>query len=209
MTKYRGFTVAAIVGLLGVCGCGNDTPNAPPPASSAPSPIAPQPVVPQPVVPAQALPPSMGPAQIIVGRTPRPAEAPTATGLAATPKALSPAGISERRSAWLTEPFRCRAISTVRFRRCRFEETDTGVRLKFNGKSKDVVCDDTEFDADGNPSQLVGCRSSWLRIPRNNPLSVDKTGNIWSGSTSGWRWKGGEKYCCPGLWIEAPASLKK
>ncbi len=142
---------------------------------------------------------------------PVPVPPPALPDLPARPEAqIATAGNSkeavERQKTWLTEPFRCRAISTVRFRRCQFEATDKGHRLKF--QKKDVVCNDVEFDDNGDPRKLVGCRSSWIKIPANNTLRPDKNRKIWSGSHKGWRWKGdGERYCCPGIWLEAPSSL--
>ncbi len=134
--------------------------------------------------------------------------APGTSPLPATPQGL--AGVSNhggRRDIWLSEPFRCRAISTVRLRKCRFEETDNGHQLRFN--KKDVICDDVVFDESGDPSELRGCHSSWLRVPSNNKLRPDNARRIWSGSHRGWSWKGsgGGRYCCPGLWLEAPKSL--
>ena len=108
------------------------------------------------------------------------------------------------KTAWLTSSFRCRAISTVRFRKCRFKKTDTGYSLKFQN---DVRCKDVEFDENGHPAKLLGCRSNWLKIPKNNKLKKQKNQNIWAGSYSGWRWKDGDAYCCPGMWLEAPAAL--
>lgn len=109
------------------------------------------------------------------------------------------------RHTWLTSDFRCRAISTVRFRKCRFTRTDLGYRLSFQN---DVHCSDVEFNDEGHPSKLIGCRSNWLRIPRNNTLTKAKKHPIWSGSHRGWKWKGGDTYCCPGIWLEAPTSLQ-
>jgi hypothetical protein len=108
------------------------------------------------------------------------------------------------RNIWLTGSFRCRAISTVRFRKCQFKKTDTGYSLKFQN---DVRCKDVEFDENGHPAKLLGCRSKWLKIPKNNKLKKQKNQNIWAGSYSGWWWEDGDKYCCPGMWLEAPAAL--
>ncbi len=124
------------------------------------------------------------------------------------PAADAPAPAEDRaavnRDAWLTGTFRCRAISTVKFRKCRFKKADSGYSLKFQN---DIRCKDVEFDEKGHPAKLLGCRSNWLKIPRNNKLKKLKRQNIWVGSRSGWSWENGEKYCCPGIWLEAPAEL--
>lgn len=112
-----------------------------------------------------------------------------------------------RRDAWLNEPFRCKAISTTKLRRCKFERLDGGHRLKF--QVSDVVCEDVEFDASGNPSRLIGCVGAWLRVPRNNTLKKAKRQDVWSGSHRGWKWKDGSVYCCPGLWLEPPKSIAR
>ncbi len=112
-----------------------------------------------------------------------------------------------RREAWLTQPFKCKAISTTKLRRCKFEAHDGGHRIKF--QVSDVVCDDVEFDASGNPSRLVGCVGAWLRVPRGNKLKKAGGQDIWSGSHRGWKWKDGSKYCCPGLWLEPPNSIAR
>ncbi len=114
---------------------------------------------------------------------------------------------SRRRDAWLNEPFRCKAISTTKLRGCKFERLDGGHRLKF--QVSDVVCENVEFDASGNPSRLIGCVGAWLRVPRNNTLKKAKRQDIWSGSHRGWKWKDGSKYCCPGLWLEPPKSIAR
>ncbi len=87
---------------------------------------------------------------------------------------------SRRRDAWLNEPFRCKAISTTKLRGCKFEWIDGGHSLKF--QVSDVVCEDVEFDASGNPSRLIGCVGPWLRVPRNNTLKKAKRQDVWSGS---------------------------
>jgi hypothetical protein len=109
----------------------------------------------------------------------------------------------EKKYRWLHEPFRCRAISTVRMRPCRFEQTREGISLSFMG---DIRCADVRFDDNGDPAELLDCQCDWLHIPADNPLKKAKNQNIWSGSHGGWRWKSdGEPYCCPGMWIEGPA----
>lgn len=114
---------------------------------------------------------------------------------------------SRRRDAWLNETFRCKAISTTKLRRCKFERHDGGYRLKF--QVSDVVCEGVEFDASGNPSRLIDCVGAWLRVPRNNTLKKAKRQDVWSGSHRGWKWKDGSKYCCPGLWLQPPKSLAR
>ncbi|MBN2804090.1 MAG: hypothetical protein JXR91_13430 [Deltaproteobacteria bacterium] len=115
-------------------------------------------------------------------------------------------GTEKRRDAWLNEEIRCRAISTVRLRKCRFVKNESGYSLSFQN---DVKCSDVEFDENGDPSLLKGCYSNWLKIPSSNKLKKGKGQPIWSGSHSGWWWKGDkEKYCCPGIWLEAPKSLQ-
>jgi hypothetical protein len=107
-----------------------------------------------------------------------------------------------RRQQWLTGEFRCRAISTVRLRKCRFKIDGNKTVLKFKN---DVSCTGVEFDKTGNPSKLTGCSSSWLKIPRTVRLKKGKNQNIWSGSHHGWFWKNDKKkYCCPGIWLEGP-----
>ena len=114
---------------------------------------------------------------------------------------------SRRRHAWLSEPFRCKAISTTRLRKCRFEQHAGGHRLKF--PVADAICEHVEFDAHGDPAKLLDCRGGWLRIPRDNLLTRAKNQDVWSGSHRGWRWKDGSRYCCPGLWLEPPKSLAR
>jgi hypothetical protein len=114
---------------------------------------------------------------------------------------------SRRRDAWLNERFRCRAISTTKLRGCKFERLDGGYGLKF--QVSDVVCEDVEFDASGNPSRLIGCAGAWLRVPRNNTLKKAKRQDVWSGSHRGWKWKDGSKYCCPGMWLVPPKSIAR
>jgi hypothetical protein len=116
-------------------------------------------------------------------------------------------GSARRRAAWLAEPFRCKAISTTKLRGCRFEAHAGGHRLKF--QVADVVCEDVEFDAAGDPARLVGCRAGWLVMPRDVDLTRARGQEVWSGSHGGWRWHDGERYCCPGLWLEAPKSLRR
>ncbi len=109
------------------------------------------------------------------------------------------------RQRWLDQPFRCRAISTTRYRRCRMELREDGrVRLRFPLNS--VTCDDVVFDAEGNPAELNACHSSWLRLPLDNPLTpVPGPRPAWAASTRRWSWRSdGDVYCCPGMWIMAP-----
>ena len=116
---------------------------------------------------------------------------------------IEPAEVGRQR--WLERPFQCRAISSTRYRRCRMELREDGrVRLRFPLNS--VTCDDVVFDAQGDPTALNECRSSWLRLPVDNPLTpVRGPRAAWAGSTHGWRWRSdGEAYCCPGMWIMAP-----
>jgi hypothetical protein len=111
------------------------------------------------------------------------------------------------REIWASSRFRCRAISTTRLRTCRLEQTPTGLSITF--PIADLTCDEVVFDEAGDPSELRGCRSTWLRVPANAALKRSRAGDVWSGSHSGWRWPSdGEKYCCPGLWLEAPAALR-
>jgi hypothetical protein len=112
-----------------------------------------------------------------------------------------------RREIWLRNNFRCKAISSTRLRRCRFEQTDAGFRLRF--PMSDVVCQDVAFDEHGDPERLTGCKGAWLVVPKSNRLRPNRAGKVWSGSHSGWRWKGDrQRYCCPGMWLEAPATLQ-
>lgn len=121
---------------------------------------------------------------------------------------IEPAEVGQQR--WLDRDFSCRAISTTRYRTCRFEVADDGrVRLRF--RHADITCEDVRFDEAGDPAALNDCRARWLRIPRDNPLvraddARDPTARrAWAGSTHGWRWTSdGEAYCCPGLWILEP-----
>ncbi|MGE0786277.1 MAG: hypothetical protein AB7S26_11360 [Sandaracinaceae bacterium] len=110
-----------------------------------------------------------------------------------------------RRQAWLDSEFPCRAISTLRYRTCRFEEEADGrVRIRF--PESDVLCDDVRFDERGDPSELNACRGRWLTIPADNPLRPLEGGErtVWAGSLSGWRWRDRDRYCCPGMWIMEP-----
>jgi hypothetical protein len=141
-----------------------------------------------------------------------PEKAETAS-LQAIPKAATsgPAQIPDEAAArhgiWTESRFRCRAISTTRLRTCRFEQTAMGWSITF--PIADLTCDDVVFDAAGDPSELRSCRSKWLRVPSTAALKRDRTGDMWSGSHAGWRWPNdGETYCCPGVWIEAPAALR-
>jgi hypothetical protein len=123
------------------------------------------------------------------------------------PEPVPDDGSSRRRAAWLGEPFRCKAISTTKLRGCRFEAHAGGHRLKF--RVADVVCEDVGFDAAGDPARLVGCKAGWLVMPREVELTRARGQDTWSGSHGGWRWRDGERYCCPGLWLEAPESLRR
>lgn len=132
--------------------------------------------------------------------------APPVAEIAAPSATPARAAADRRREAWLGSWFRCKAISTTRLRRCKFEATADGHTLRF--QMSDVVCDDVVFDENGDPSRLTGCRGAWLRVPATARLRPDRAHRVWSGSHSGWRWgSDGQKYCCPGIWLEAPASL--
>jgi hypothetical protein len=117
--------------------------------------------------------------------------------------AAGPAG--KRRAAWLEGPFRCRAISTTRLRTCRFALGDGATAITF--PVADLTCRETIFDGNGDPQELRGCASRWIRVPSIIRLKRGAH-DLWSGSHSGWRWGDGEAYCCPGVWIEAPAALR-
>jgi hypothetical protein len=136
--------------------------------------------------------------------------APPVAEIAAPDPAVGPAvggEAEQRRAIWLGESFRCKAISTTRLRRCRFEATADGYRLEF--PVADVTCENVIFDERGDPEKLTGCRGAWLRVPATNGLRPNREREVWSGSHSGWRWKGDRQpYCCPGLWLEVPDSLK-
>lgn len=150
------------------------------------------------------------------GAEEQPQEAPQAPAeAAAAEKTVSPASeqagaavpkAEKRRNFWLTSPFQCRAISTARYRRCRFERGEDGRHsLSF---STGVRCADVVFDTDGNPSELLDCKDPGITIPRRIRLRMrerpEKT-NIWAGGLSGWSWTdSGEKYCCPGIWLLEP-----
>lgn len=116
---------------------------------------------------------------------------------------IEPAEVGRQR--WLDNPFRCRAISTTRYRQCRLEVREDGrIRLRFPLNS--VTCDDVVFDAEGNPSALNDCHSGWLRLPVNNELNrIEGSSEAWAAALRGWSWRSdGEVYCCPGMWIMAP-----
>ncbi|MBW2277200.1 MAG: hypothetical protein JRF63_06890 [Deltaproteobacteria bacterium] len=133
--------------------------------------------------------------------------APAVAEIAAPAEALATTRPDRRRGSWLNERFRCKAISSTRLRRCRFEQTADGYRLRF--PMSDVTCEGVTFDERGDPERLTGCRGSWLRVPVTNRLRPNRDHRVWSGSHSGWRWKGDQQpYCCPGLWLEAPESLR-
>ena len=137
---------------------------------------------------------------------PLPLPAPPVAEIAAPAEPSSGSEPARRRQTWLNESFRCKAISTTRLRRCRFERTERGHRLSF--PVADVTCENVIFDERGDPERLTGCRGAWLRVPAKNRLRPDRERRVWSGSHSGWSWKGDRQpYCCPGLWLEAPESL--
>jgi hypothetical protein len=116
-----------------------------------------------------------------------------------------PSAADVRRSAWLENPFRCRAISTTRLRTCRFERKDGAISITF--PVADLTCREVIFDGDGDPQELRRCASRWIKVP--SVIRLRRGANdLWSGSHSGWRWGDGEAYCCPGAWIEAPAALR-
>lgn len=114
---------------------------------------------------------------------------------------------ARRREIWASSRFRCRAISTTKLRTCKLAPSPAGWSITF--PIADLTCDEVVFDAAGDPAELRGCRSTWLRVPASATLRKGAEGDVWSGGHSGWRWpKDGERYCCPGLWIEAPAALR-
>jgi len=129
-------------------------------------------------------------------------------GLKASLEKSGTGSSKSRKEIWLTEPFRCRAVSTTRLRTCRFKDNgEGGVGLKF--AKLGVSCGEVEFDANGDPAVLKKCRSDSLRIPATARLTADSDRQMWSGSKSGWYWRGdGDKYCCPGMWIAPPKSLR-
>lgn len=169
-------------GTLGFCVCQ---------AQTATMPVAPVPPTGVPVPP----PTGMG--------APPPTAMPAPLPAIPTPSDGLAPGASQRKQAWLGSKFNCKAISTTKFRPCRFERTDKGYRLKF---AHGTVCEDVEFDSNGDPETLLGCRSDGKTIPRKNALK--RKDDIWSGSHGGWRWRGGGKYCCPGMWLQAPKPLR-
>lgn len=112
-----------------------------------------------------------------------------------------------RKEIWLSETFRCRAVSTTRLRPCRFKDNgEGGYGLRF--AKLGVACGEVEFDANGDPAVLKKCRADGLRIPGTARLTADADRQMWSGSKSGWSWGDGDKYCCPGMWIAPPKSLR-
>jgi len=114
---------------------------------------------------------------------------------------------ARRRDAWTSSRFRCRAISTTKLRTCRMQPSAAGWSITF--PIADLTCDEVVFDDAGDPAELRGCASKWLRVPKTISLKRSRDGQVWSGSHSGWRWPGdGEKYCCPGVWLEAPSALR-
>jgi hypothetical protein len=155
--------------------------------------------------------PFFGPAErAVVPAQPPPRPVDPVAAIAAPPPPLAPPisdDAARRREAWTSSRFRCRAISTTRLRTCRFDRTPTGVSITF--PIADLTCAEVVFDSAGDPAELRGCSSTWLRVPATASLKRSRTGDVWSGGHAGWRWPGdGERYCCPGLWIEAPASLR-
>jgi hypothetical protein len=161
--------------------------------------------------------PFFGPAKKAAPRveqaTPVPAELPPVAPIAAIPVPAFPAAATltddaaRRRDAWTSSRFRCRAISTTRLRTCRMEPAENGFSITF--PIADLTCDEVVFDAVGDPAELRSCRSTWIRVPKTIALARSRGGDVWSGSHSGWRWPNdGEAYCCPGVWLEAPASLR-
>jgi hypothetical protein len=91
-------------------------------------------------------------------------------------------------------------------RTCRIEQKEGRPTLAF--PMAEITCV-VEFGEDGNPARLVECQSGWLVVPKTNALRRAKKQPIWTGSRSGWRWKeDGQEYCCPGMWLEAPKSLR-
>jgi hypothetical protein len=136
-----------------------------------------------------------------------PGPSPAVAEIATPAQSTLRTGTDRRREAWLGESFRCKAISSTRLRRCRFEHTDQGFRLRF--PMSDVTCENVTFDERGDPERLTGCRGAWLRVPATNRLRPDRAREVWSGSHTGWRWKSDRQpYCCPGLWLEAPDSIR-
>jgi hypothetical protein len=114
---------------------------------------------------------------------------------------------SRRRELWTSSKLRCRAISTTRLRSCRMQPSAAGWSITF--PVADLTCGEVVFDGAGDPAELRGCASKWLRVPKTIALKRSRDGQVWSGSHSGWRWPGdGEAYCCPGVWLEAPAALR-
>ena len=111
----------------------------------------------------------------------------------------------ERRQQWLSSTFRCRAISTSRYRECRFHTAAAG-RVQFRDGS--VRCSEVVFGPDGNPSELNGCNAGAdIRMPRNNRLerTTFEGQQAWVGSRRGWTWTNdGTEYCCPGIWLVEP-----
>ncbi|MCP4600917.1 MAG: hypothetical protein GY847_10375 [Proteobacteria bacterium] len=159
-------------------------------------------VAPQPVPPSSSV---AHPRQVEPSHAPLP-DLPAQPGVE-IPQVQGTTPGDRRKKVWLEETFRCRAISTTRLRKCRFEKTESGNRLRF--KKADITCKDAVFDENGDPIMLTGCRSNWLKIPAKNKLKSDRAKKLWSGSFKGWKWKSDkEKYCCPGIWLEAPAALQ-
>ncbi|MCK9461532.1 MAG: hypothetical protein M0R80_18025 [Proteobacteria bacterium] len=114
---------------------------------------------------------------------------------------------ARRREIWASSRFRCRAISTTKLRTCKLAPSPAGWSITF--PIADLTCDEVVFDAAGDPAELRGCRSTWLRVPKTISLKRSRDGLVWSGSHAGWRWPGdGTSYCCPGVWIEAPSALR-
>ena len=159
--------------------------------------------------PAQKLEERFDPPPLVPPAPPQPVEAIAAP--AAPPgfpeTAASDGEAARRLEIWASSRFRCRAISTTKLRTCKLAPSPAGWSITF--PIADLTCDEVVFDGAGDPAQLRGCRSAWLRVPASIALKRSAEGDVWSGGHSGWRWPNdGERYCCPGVWIEAPAALR-
>jgi len=153
--------------------------------------------------------PFFGPAERARVPAPPPPAAPIAAIPAPAPPEAAPpiAAAERRRDLWTAGALRCRAISTTRLRTCRFAPSPAGWSITF--PVADLTCSEVVFDSAGDPSELRGCASKWLRVPKAISLKRSRDGRVWSGGHSGWRWpEDGAPYCCPGVWLEAPASLR-
>jgi len=70
-------------------------------------------------------------------------------------------------------------------------------------------CSDVEFDANGDPATLIGCREEGLGVSIPARIGLTRRdspdGRMWVGGLSGWKWQNtGEAYCCPGIWLWDP-----